>query len=274
MSGQTSASTYANRPGWLAAGAVYLFYTAVVLRTLANGAIRPRLPIYLALELLYLVLLSLMLWQPARKPTPRWLYFLLQALVVFGLQALRLRFDFLILLYVPLCYQAALLLRSPVRWVWVGIYLLLSCIPLMVALGALQGLAVALIPMTASLIFPGYVVVNQELETANQASQAMLAKLQETNRQLQSYAGQVEQLSALQERSRLARELHDSVSQTLFSITLHTRAAQILLERDPRHLRPQLERLQALTRSALEELRSLIANLRLQESQSDRRPKS
>jgi len=84
----------------------------------------------------------------------------------------------------------------------------------------------------------------------------------------------VEQLSTLQERSRLARELHDSVSQTLFSITLHTRAAQILLEHEPQNLRPQLERLQALTRSALEELRGLIANLRLQESQSDLRPKS
>jgi signal transduction histidine kinase len=196
----------------------------------------------------------------------------LQALVVFGLQALRLRFDFLILLYVPLCYQAALLLRSPARWVWVGIYLLLSCIPLMVALGALQGLAVALIPMTASLVFPGYVVVNQELEAASQASQGLLAELQETNRQLQSYAGQVDQLSTLQERSRLARELHDSVSQTIFSISLHTRAARILLERDPQHLRPQLEQLQALTHAALEETRGLITHLRLQENGADRRP--
>jgi signal transduction histidine kinase len=274
MSLQRPASSPSHRPGWLDASAVYLFYVAVVLRTIANAAIRPRLPIYLALELLYLMLLSLMLWRPAWKPAPRWLYFLLQALVVFALQALRLRFDFLILLYVPLCYQAALLLRSPARWVWVGIYLLLSCIPLMVAMGTLQGLAVALIPMTASLIFPGYVVVNQDLEAASQASQDMLAKLQDTNRQLQSYAGQVDQLSALQVRSRLARELHDSVSQTLFSITLFTRAAQILLERDPRNLRPRLEQLQVLTRSALEELRGLIASLRLQESQSDRRPQS
>src|SRR5512135_1325223 len=90
VSGQSIASTYAPRPGWLAASAVYLFYIAVVLRTLANEAIRSRLPIYLALELFYLVLLSLMLWRPVRKPTPRWLYFLLQALVVFGLQAMRL----------------------------------------------------------------------------------------------------------------------------------------------------------------------------------------
>ena len=35
------------------------------------------------------------------------------------------------------------------------------------------------------------------------------------------------QLATLQERHRLARELHDSVSQALFSMTLHTRALEL-----------------------------------------------
>ena len=271
MAGQNFSNS-APRPGWLATSAVYLFFAAVVLRTIALGPIRPRLPIYLALEILYLVILSVMLWSPARRPVLRQLYFLLQALVVLGLQTMRLRFDFIIVLYVPLCYQAALLLGGRSRWIWVGIYLLLSCIPLMFALGILQGLAVALLPMTASLIFPAYVVVNRELEEAGRASQAMLAELQETNRQLQSYAGQVDQLSAIQERNRLGRELHDSVSQSMFSITLHVRAAQILLERDPERLRPQLEQLQTLTRSALQEMRGLIAHLRPQENGSGGHP--
>jgi signal transduction histidine kinase len=187
---------------------------------------------------------------------------------------MRLRFDFIIVLYIPLCYQAALLLGGQSRWIWVGIYLLLSCIPLTFALGILQGLAVALLPMTACLIFPAYVVVNRELEEADRASQAMLAELQETNRQLQSYAGQVDQLSAIQERNRLARELHDSVSQSMFSITLHVRAAQILLERSPERLRPQLEQLQTLTRSALQEMRGLITHLRPQENGSVGRSKT
>jgi signal transduction histidine kinase len=261
----------AHRPGWLAAGAVYLFYAAVVLRTVALEAIRPRLPIYLAVEFLYLVILSAMLWRPTRQLDLRQLYFLFQALVVLGLQTMRLRFDFIIVLYIPLCYQAALLLGVRSRWIWVGIYLLFSCIPLTFALGFLQGLAVALLPMTACLIFPAYVVVNRELEEADRASQAILAELQETNRQLQSYAGQVDQLSAIQERNRLARELHDSVSQSMFSITLHVRAAQILLERSPERMRPQLEQLQTLTCSTLQQMRGLIAQLRPQENGSDGR---
>jgi signal transduction histidine kinase len=72
----------------------------------------------------------------------------------------------------------------------------------------------------------------------------------------------VEELAAMEERNRLARELHDSVSQTMFSLLLATRSAQILLERDPVRVRPQLEQLQELTQSALAQMRSLIAELR------------
>ena len=102
--------------------------------------------------------------------------------------------------------------------------------------------------------------------------QALLANLQEANQQLTEFTAQVEELSAIQERNRLARELHDSVSQTLFSIILHSRSARILLERNPDRLRPQLAQLQVLTQSALTEMRSLIADLRPRENSSGERP--
>jgi signal transduction histidine kinase len=60
----------------------------------------------------------------------------------------------------------------------------------------------------------------------------------------------------------LARELHDSVSQLIFSITLTSQAARLLLERDPARVPQQLDRLQEMTSSALGQLRSLIAQLR------------
>jgi signal transduction histidine kinase/ligand-binding sensor domain-containing protein len=64
------------------------------------------------------------------------------------------------------------------------------------------------------------------------------------------------------ERSRLARDLHDSVTQTIFSMTLTTEATRQLLERDPSRLPSQLDRLQELSKSALAEMRSLIFELR------------
>jgi signal transduction histidine kinase len=71
-----------------------------------------------------------------------------------------------------------------------------------------------------------------------------------------------QELSVLSERNRLALELHDVVSQKLFSLVLTAEAAATRLDRDPDGARHQLERLRALAREALEELRSLIFGLR------------
>ena len=70
------------------------------------------------------------------------------------------------------------------------------------------------------------------------------------------------ELSILEERNRLARELHDSVTQRLFALRLTGEAARDLLERDPAAARAQLERLHELTGEAIEELRAVILALR------------
>ena len=70
------------------------------------------------------------------------------------------------------------------------------------------------------------------------------------------------ELSILSERNRLALELHDAVSQKLFSLSLSADSATTLLERDPEAARAQLARVRELTREALAELRSLILGLR------------
>jgi signal transduction histidine kinase len=74
-----------------------------------------------------------------------------------------------------------------------------------------------------------------------------------------------EGVRAMEERHRIARDLHDSVSQTLFSTRLHTRTAQRELEREgAAHDSPLADDLRAitkLTRSAQAEMRSLIFEL-------------
>ena len=71
---------------------------------------------------------------------------------------------------------------------------------------------------------------------------------------------------AMEERHRLAHELHDSVSQALFSMTLQTRAAQLALEKDgpdPRAaVASRLSMLRELTEGAHAEMRALIFELR------------
>ena len=100
------------------------------------------------------------------------------------------------------------------------------------------------------------------LKSAQAKSQALLIELQAAHHQLQEYASQVEELSAAQERNRLARELHDSVTQTIFSMTLTAQSALILVDRDPARVKEQLVHLQALAKNALAEMRSLIQQLR------------
>ncbi len=80
---------------------------------------------------------------------------------------------------------------------------------------------------------------------------------------------QSRELSILSERNRLALELHDVVSQKLFSLVLTAEAAATQLERDPTAARAHVQRLRALAREALDELRSLIFGLRPPELERD-----
>jgi signal transduction histidine kinase len=73
---------------------------------------------------------------------------------------------------------------------------------------------------------------------------------------------QSRELSTLSERNRLALELHDAVSQRLFSLVLTAEAAGTLFDRDRAAAREQVGKLQVLAREALDELRSLIFELR------------
>jgi signal transduction histidine kinase len=71
--------------------------------------------------------------------------------------------------------------------------------------------------------------------------------------------------AALEERQRLARELHDSVTQELFSISLTARSIQMLLDRAgvlPDSVREKMLDLRNLTQGALAEMRALIFELR------------
>jgi signal transduction histidine kinase len=71
-----------------------------------------------------------------------------------------------------------------------------------------------------------------------------------------------QELAALEERNRLARELHDSVSQALYGIALGTRTAKALLQREPSRIGQPLDYIHSLAEVALAEMRALIFELR------------
>jgi len=73
---------------------------------------------------------------------------------------------------------------------------------------------------------------------------------------------QAQELAAVKERQRLARDLHDAVTQTLFSASLIAEVLPRLWERHPEEGRRRLEELRQLTRGALAEMRALLLELR------------
>ncbi len=73
---------------------------------------------------------------------------------------------------------------------------------------------------------------------------------------------QVEQVAVATERNRLARDLHDAVSQALFSASLIADVLPKLWERDPEIGKQKLDELRLLTRGALSEMRTLLLELR------------
>jgi PAS domain S-box-containing protein len=91
------------------------------------------------------------------------------------------------------------------------------------------------------------------LSVANQAAITMV------NAELYGHA---QELAVLEERQRLARNLHDAVNQSLFSAGLIAEVLPRLWDRDQQDARRSLEDLRRLTRGAMAEMRALLAELR------------
>jgi PAS domain S-box-containing protein len=73
---------------------------------------------------------------------------------------------------------------------------------------------------------------------------------------------QAQALASIEERQRLARELHDSVSQALYGISLGVHTARMQIDRDPKDIAESLDYVLELAEAALMEMRALIFELR------------
>ncbi len=240
----------------------YLMFGMVAVRELADAASAGRrLPAALLLAVMLLLLVSrgplLRRWPACRLP-----YFILQTLLIQTLGLLPPYQDVWGLLYVFIAVQArdALPVRAALAWAAASAPALV--VTLMVTMGAVAGLGFGLTFIAASLMIVSWDAYSEQAVADRAQSQALLLELQDAHRRLQEYAGQIEEQTALRERDRAAHELHDSVSQTLFSITLTAESARLLLDRDPAAAAEQIARLQTLTAGALSQMRGLIAQWR------------
>jgi signal transduction histidine kinase len=249
------------KPGRAGLIGVYLTFTAVAVRTFTSEFVGALLPRYLAFELIFLALYSAA-WR--LQGHQKWLYhayLTLQSAIILTTLSFSPNFDSVILLFILLTYQSGLFFKGTTRTVWTAWFVAATGGSLMLSLGPLRGLATALTGMAGEVVIAGFVIINQEAESAKARGQSLLKELNETHNRLQEYAGRAEELAAVQERDRLATSLRDTVSQIIFSIQLTARSAQLLLGKEPSRVPAEVGRLQAMTAEALGHLRSLISRL-------------
>jgi signal transduction histidine kinase len=243
---------------YLASG---LYFGAVFLRSLLLYGSDPIFP-----QVLGLLVLGLLLFISEPVFSRMWpgyfpLYLLLQSILVFFLLVRPGFPDFFAALLTIFSMQAMQRIQPRIWALWIGLCALVVAWLLAGEYGA-QAVALALI-YTAGNVFLGlYTLTMRRAQAAHAQNQALAGELQQTNQQLKAYSTQLEQLAIARERNRLARELHDSVTQTVFSMTLTTQSALLLLERDPAQASAHLERLNQLARSALGEMQVLVSELK------------
>ena len=129
--------------------------------------------------------------------------------------------------------------------------------------GGLFGLSIAFFSFTAFAMVVQRLIGeryerNQLLQQLTQAH----TELEEAHRRLAESVAQEQELAVLRERTRLAREIHDTVGHALVLISIKLEAARRLRERDPQRCDAELEATAEVARTTMNDLRASIADLR------------
>ncbi|HHP7231473.1 MAG TPA: sensor histidine kinase [Xenococcaceae cyanobacterium] len=90
----------------------------------------------------------------------------------------------------------------------------------------------------------------------------MRQQLTTAHEQLQQYAQKIEELAAVQERNRIARDIHDSLGHALTSLNIQMQTALKLWEKEPVKARSFLTQAQDLGKIAMQEVRQSVSTLR------------
>lgn len=127
--------------------------------------------------------------------------------------------------------------------------------------GWIRGLLVTLAYAAGYASFWFAYYARERANTALHASESLLADLQEAHRQLQAYADRAEELAVVEERNRLAREMHDALGHHLTVATVQLEGAQRLIPGDPERATSMISTVREQICEALGELRRTVAAL-------------
>ncbi len=234
----------------------------------------PRMPL---LNLFFLFIFGII---GLKLPLKSRLYKVLYTSVEFGLILLASMLGGILLvplLYIILIARNCLIFEGIVRSIISGLAVVLSLVTQMHRANTIQTIRpfvineqlVLLILISVFTLGTGAIfiqmAVNALLQEFNSRQKLSIAneKLAIANTQLREYALRIEELATVQERNRIARDIHDSVGHALTVLNLHLEAALKLWKSDPAEATEFIFEAKKLGSNALKEVRQSIMTLRI-----------
>lgn len=196
---------------------------------------------------------------------PRYLhaYLAVQTLIGLAILVMPPNHHFSAGLGLVLSAQAVLLLPPRQSYSWIAAFTAVFMAGLVYGHGLLNGLSLGLLYIVGYLFTGAYADVVRQASTAQERSEALFEELKAAHSQLQAYAERAEELAVLEERHRLARDLHDSVVQSIYGLALSAEAAiRRLSEGEEQLATEQLLEIRHSAQAALGEMRYLVFELR------------
>jgi signal transduction histidine kinase len=211
----------------------------------------------------YLVLLLLEPLYIRRHRVLTYISLLVQSAIICTISVVAPAADFWAVLFCPLVVQVMHNFPQRTGFLITGVFTAITSVFLLWGLGLEVGLPLILVFAVIYFLLAAFIAIILEAVAARDESQKQQAELQAAHRQLQTYTARAEELAVLQERNRLARELHDSVTQSLYSLTLLAEAGQRMIRaEDLQQIAGNQTRLGQIAQQALQEMRLLVYELR------------
>ena len=245
---------------WIFSLTLALLLSAVVIRTVLNYAGSSRFPWIMGLLAVWLILVITETGVTRRASWYIFLYLAVQTVLV-GILLLMPGFsDFFATLTIILSMQAFRRLEPAAGSFFIALWAVLIMFALF-GFYRYEAIALAVLYSAAGILFGAYTVATLRSEEARKNNESLAGQIDEANNRLRAYSRDLEQLSLTRERSRLAREMHDSITQTVFSMSLAVQSAGLMLKSNAGGVETQLQRIGQLSQSALSEMKLLISEL-------------
>ncbi len=171
-------------------------------------------------------------------------------------------------LYLIVVMRSCFLFKSWGRWIVTGVVFILflsdqykyilSALPNDPELQVNFGMHI----VAETLIFGLGVLFVLQLTNKILVERQMRHKLANANEQLKEYSQKIEELATVEERNRIARDIHDSLGHALTSLNIQMQTAVKLWDKEPTQAHLFLTQAQSLGKTAMQEVRKSISTLR------------